>query len=106
MTTAPRIDCHAHIYTSAMPLAPDAWHRPPGDATTEDYLGELRAHGVTHGVLAAASLYGTHNDYSLAATRAHSNLRTTVIVDPATESAPFGEPCAPLLRPKIGRAHV
>ncbi|WP_066797840.1 amidohydrolase family protein [Sphingomonas soli] len=79
---APRIDCHAHIYTADMPLAPDAWHRPPGEATAAQFLAELEAAGVGHGVLAAASLYGTYNDYSLAATRGSPALRTTVIVDP------------------------
>lgn len=79
---APRIDCHAHIYTRAMPLAPDAWHRPEGDATAAQFLAEMERAGVTHGVLAAASLYGAYNDYSLEATGAHPNLKTTVIVSP------------------------
>lgn len=79
---APRIDCHAHIYTRDMPLAPDAWHRPNGDATAAQFLTEMERAGVTHGVLAAASLYGDHNDYSLEVTSANSNLKTTVIVSP------------------------
>ncbi|WP_414902111.1 amidohydrolase family protein [Sphingomonas flavalba] len=87
MTTAPRIDCHAHIYTRAMPLAPDAWHRPPGDATVAQYLDQLRRHGISHGVLAAASLYGTNNAYALSATGAHPNLKTTVIVAPSADRA-------------------
>ncbi|PZU61220.1 MAG: amidohydrolase [Sphingobium sp.] len=81
----PSIDCHAHIYTRAMPLAPDAWHHPPDDATDILFLETLRMAGVGYGVLAAASLFGDYNDYSLTATRAHSNLRTTVIVRPGID---------------------
>lgn len=86
-TLAPRIDCHAHIYHADMPLAADAWHRPPGEATAEQFLAEMHAAGVGHGVLAAASIYGDHNDYSLQATRADPTLRTSVIVAPTIAPA-------------------
>lgn len=79
---APRIDCHAHIFSREMPLAPDAWHRPPGEATADQFRTEMAGAGVEHGVLAAASIYGDYNDYSLEATRGTSTLRTTVIVSP------------------------
>ena len=82
LPAAPLIDCHAHIYTADMPLAPDAWHRPPGEATAEQFRAELAAAGIERGVLAAASIYGEYNDYSLAATRGGETLRTTVIVAP------------------------
>lgn len=79
----PVIDCHAHAYVCDMPLSGDAWHRPPADASIEDYLDTLKAAGVRCGVLAAASLYGDYNDYSIAACRRHPNIRATVIVDPS-----------------------
>lgn len=78
----PRVDTHAHAYTLATPLAPGAWHRPEVAAPIEQYLATLDAHGVQFGVLSAASLFGTHNDYALAACSAFPRLRTTVIVDP------------------------
>jgi predicted TIM-barrel fold metal-dependent hydrolase len=81
---APLVDTHAHIYHRGMPLSGSAWHTPPGDATIEDYLSTLDAAGVRFGVLAAASLYGDYNDYSLEAVRRHKRLRTTVIVHPET----------------------
>lgn len=79
----PLIDCHAHAYIRGMPLADDAWHRPQADASIEDYLETLKTAGVRYGVLAAASLFGDYNDYSIAACRRHPNIRATVIVDPS-----------------------
>jgi predicted TIM-barrel fold metal-dependent hydrolase len=78
----PLIDCHAHVYTLDMPLAATAWHKPPADATIEQYLATLDRHGVQYAVLAAASLYDDYNEYMIAATRRHKRLRTTAIVRP------------------------
>jgi predicted TIM-barrel fold metal-dependent hydrolase len=81
---APMVDSHAHVWSADMPLAPTAWHRPPGEATIEQYVQTLDAHGVTFAVLAAASIFGTYNDYMLEACRRHKRFRTTVIVSPET----------------------
>jgi predicted TIM-barrel fold metal-dependent hydrolase len=85
-TTAPHdvpaVDCHAHAFTLSMPLAPGAWHAPRAEATIEQYLATLDRHGVRFGVLAAASIFGTKNDYAIEACRRNSHLRTTVIVPP------------------------
>ncbi|MDB5532625.1 MAG: putative metal-dependent hydrolase, TIM-barrel fold [Hyphomicrobiales bacterium] len=78
----PIVDCHAHVYTRSMPTSGTAWHLPPADATIEDYIKTLDAHGVHFAVLAAASIYGDYNDYALEAVRRHKRLRTTVIVSP------------------------
>ena len=78
----PGIDCHAHIYTRDMPLAPTAWHRPEREAPLEAFLAELQTHGVARAVLSAASLFGTYNENLLAAAEAHPNLRTSVNVRP------------------------
>src|SRR5262245_42345307 len=82
---SPVVDTHAHAYTLDMPLSATAWHRPPRDATIEQYIQELDTHGVTHAVLAAASIYGDYNDYHIAALRRYPRLRSTVIVKPTTE---------------------
>ena len=85
---APVVDAHAHAFTLDMPLTPGAWHKPPAAAPIEDYLAELDRHGVLFGVLAAASIFRTYNDYAIEACRRHRRLRTTVILPPET---PAGE---------------
>jgi len=80
---APAVDAHAHIF-AAIPFAEDAHSRPAYDYPVEAYLADLDRHGITHGVIAAASLFGTCNDYTLAALEAHPNLRGTVILPPET----------------------
>jgi predicted TIM-barrel fold metal-dependent hydrolase len=84
MTAAasPLVDAHAHVYTTDMPLAPTAWHRPPEDATVERYDQTLESAGVRYGVIAGASIYGDYNDYVIDAVRANKRLRATVIVKP------------------------
>lgn len=82
---APVVDTHAHVYTLDMPLAGSAWHKPPQDAPVERYVETLAAHGVTHAVLSAASLYGDYNDYQIDAVRRFPHLRTTVIVKPTVD---------------------
>jgi predicted TIM-barrel fold metal-dependent hydrolase len=84
-TEPPLVDSHFHVYTTDMPLSATAWHRPPEHATIEQLIGTLDQHGVTFGVLAAASLYGDYNDYMLAALRRHKRLRATAIVRPTIE---------------------
>jgi predicted TIM-barrel fold metal-dependent hydrolase len=79
---APLVDSHFHIYTTDMPLAKTAWHSPDHDASIEQCLATLDEHGVTFGVISAASLYGTYNDYVREALKAHKRLRATAMVDP------------------------
>lgn len=79
---APLVDCHFHVYTTDMPLTATAWHTPPADATTEQLIDTLDGHGVSFGVIAAASLYGDYNDYTIRALRQHRRLRATGIVRP------------------------
>jgi predicted TIM-barrel fold metal-dependent hydrolase len=82
---APLIDCHAHVWGPGMPFASTAWTRPDYVYSAENYLADLDAHGVRYGVIAAASLFGTYNDYTIRSLRAHKRLRATVIVDPAMD---------------------
>ncbi|WP_109807295.1 amidohydrolase family protein [Sphingosinithalassobacter portus] len=83
----PRVDAHAHIFTRAMGFAEDAHSRPDYDYPVARYLADLDAHGISHGVIAAASLFGDNNDYTLAALDAHARLRGTVILRPETDAA-------------------
>jgi predicted TIM-barrel fold metal-dependent hydrolase len=81
----PLIDCHAHVWGPGMPLVSTAWKRPEYVYTAENFLADLDAHGVRYGVIAAASLFGTYNDYSIRALRAHKRLRATAIVDASVD---------------------
>ena len=84
--TPPLIDCHAHVWGDAMPFAGNAWTRPSYAYTVEQWLADLDAHGLHYGVIAAASLFGTYNDYTIRALRQHRDrLRGTAIVDPVID---------------------
>ncbi|WEX08089.1 amidohydrolase family protein [Chelativorans sp. AA-79] len=78
---APLVDSHLHIYTRDMPIADGAWHHPGEDASIERCLAMLDANGVTFGVISAASIYGTYNDYVRAALKKHKRLRATLMPD-------------------------
>ena len=85
MAELPLVDTHAHIYTTAMPLAKDAWRKVEKPALAEDFLATLDAHHIPFGVIAAASMFGEYNEYTLAALRASPRLRGTVIVAPTID---------------------
>lgn len=85
---APAVDAHAHVFTRAMPFAADAHSRPDYDYPVEAWLADMDAHGIRHGVIAAASLFADGNAYTLAALAAHpARLRGTVLADPDTDLA-------------------
>lgn len=81
--SAMRIDCHAHVFTRDLPM-PDRRRAPAGyDATPEDYLQQLDANGMTHGVLVQPSFLGTDNSYLVAALRRYpGRLRGIAVVEP------------------------
>jgi predicted TIM-barrel fold metal-dependent hydrolase len=84
----PVVDAHAHIFTRDMPHAAGAWTRPDYDFTAEQFLATLDEQGVAFGVIAAATVFGDYNDYTLEALRRHrSRLRATVIVPLDTDKA-------------------
>ncbi len=85
MNDAPLVDAHAHVFTGDMPLIAAPRHRPDYDFTPEQYLATLDAHGVQFGVIAAASIYGDYNDYTIEAVRKSPRLRGTVILEPTVE---------------------
>lgn len=83
----PIVDAHAHIMTRRMPLRADAWTRPDYDYKAEDFLADLDRRGIAFGVVAAASLYGDYNDYTLWALGEHKRLRATLYPQPSLELA-------------------
>ena len=68
-----------------MPLSRSAWKKPEYDYTAADYMADLDTQGVQYGVVAAASLFGTYNDYIIRTLRQNDRLRATAIIDPATD---------------------
>ena len=82
--TSQRVDAHAHLFIHATPLAAGAWHRPKEEASAQDFLNLLDFHGIGYGILAAASIFGTNNEYALEACARSHRLRTTVIISPLT----------------------
>lgn len=79
------VDSHAHIFLADMPHIPNPRHVISYDYTLEQYLAELDKHGVSHGVIAAASPYGDYNDYVIESIRGNPRLRGTVILEPSAE---------------------
>ena len=82
-TQVSAIDCHAHVFRRDLPM-PDRRRAPSGyDATPEDFLRQLDANGMTHGVLVQPSFLGTDNRYLVAALDAHPRrLRGVAVVEP------------------------
>jgi predicted TIM-barrel fold metal-dependent hydrolase len=86
MTEASLIDAHVHVFTKDMPHVDNPRHKITYDFTHEKLLQTFDAHGVSRGVIAAASPYGDYNDYTIEALRAHpKRLRGTVILKPTVE---------------------
>jgi predicted TIM-barrel fold metal-dependent hydrolase len=82
VTAPPLVDSHFHLWRADLPLTDTAWHRDVRDATAEQFIDVLDRHGVLFGVVAAASLHGTYNDYVRSALRTHRRLRATATVTP------------------------
>ena len=81
----PLVDSHAHIWGPDMPFVSTAWNRPDYVYSAEDFLADMASCGITHGVVAAASLFGTYNDYTIRSLRRFPNLRGTAILDPSVD---------------------
>ena len=76
------VDAHAHVLKRDMPLAAQRHSAPKRDASVEEYVGLLDAHGISHGLLTAPSFYGSDNSLLTASLRAYpTRLRGTAIVD-------------------------
>jgi len=82
------VDCHAHVIKKDMPLVNDRHSQPANDASVQDYLDTLTAHGVEFGLLTAPSFYGANNQVLLEALEASGGrLRGTAIVEPDISEA-------------------
>ncbi len=82
-TTDKVIDTHAHIFRRGLPLAPGARYSSDYDAPVEDYLKQLDANGMTHGVLVQISFLGTDNSYIVDGIKASKGrLKGIAVVDP------------------------
>ncbi|WP_434677170.1 amidohydrolase family protein [Pseudomonas sp. R1-18] len=87
-TPMPGIDAHAHVFTRDLSLTSGRRYTPDYDATLQDYLAHLDAHGLSHGVLVQPSFLGTDNHYLLdALAQAPERLRGVVVVEPEIEAA-------------------
>ncbi|MBK5011034.1 amidohydrolase family protein [Pseudomonas sp. S60] len=77
------IDSHAHVFSRGLAMAQERRYAPDYDAPLAEYLGQLLAHGFSHGVLVQPSFLGTDNSYLLAALQAApGQLRGVVMVEP------------------------
>lgn len=77
------VDTHAHVFERGLALVEGRRYTPAHDASLEDYLARLDAHGMTHGVLVQPSFLGTDNSYLLNALRAFPRrLRGVVVIEP------------------------
>ncbi|MGE8150133.1 amidohydrolase family protein [Pseudomonas vancouverensis] len=82
------IDSHAHVFSRDLNLVGARRYTPDYDATLEQYLTHLHAHGLSHGVLVQPSFLGTDNSYLLAALRqAPDQLRGVVVLEPGVSRA-------------------
>lgn len=69
LTSAMRVDSHAHCFVRGLSLAEGRRYAPTYDAPVADYLAMLDANGLTHGVLVQPSFLGTDNSYLVSALR-------------------------------------
>lgn len=77
------IDGHAHVFSRNLSLTAGRRYTPDYDATLDDYLQNLRANGLSHGVLVQPSFLGTDNSYLLDALgKAPRQLRGVAVVEP------------------------
>jgi len=82
------VDTHAHVFVRGLALSEGRRYAPDYDAPLRDYLKQLDAHGISHGVLVQPSFLGTDNSFLLAALReAPERLRGIAVVDPTVSSA-------------------
>lgn len=87
------IDTHAHIFESALTPVADARYVPDYEATLDQYLDVLTAHGFGRGVLVQPSFLGSDNSYLLSALAAEPDrLRGVIVVSPENIRSELSEP--------------
>ena len=94
------IDTHGHIYEQCLKLAPsgnrsstyDGSYKPTYDALLSEYVRQMDANGVSHGVLVHPNFLGTDNSYLVAALRRMPDrLRGIAIVDTSVADSELAE---------------
>jgi predicted TIM-barrel fold metal-dependent hydrolase len=82
------IDSHAHVFVQGLSLATQRRYAPEGDATLDDYVTRLSAHGLSQGVLVQPSFLGTDNAFLAAVTKRYpQRFRGVAVVDPQVSEA-------------------
>ena len=80
------VDAHMHVLRRDAPLVAERHSKPARDATVDELVGVLDAHGISHALLTAPSFYGPDNSLLLEALDAYPvRLRGTVILQPDTD---------------------
>lgn len=83
MSAPAPFDCHTHVFTRDLPLAPDAAYRPDVEGPVDRLIGLLDRHGLAGAVLTQPSFFGTDNAHMLGAlAAAPERLRAVVAVTP------------------------
>lgn len=83
-----RIDTHAHVFARGLPMADARRYTPAYDVTVEQYIAQLDAHGMSHGVLVQPSFLGSDNRHMLAALQRYpQRLRGIAMIDADTSVA-------------------
>jgi predicted TIM-barrel fold metal-dependent hydrolase len=79
------VDTHAHVFVRPLAAAAQARYLPDYDASPEDYLARLDAHGLDGGLLVQPSFLGTDNSFLLRClARYPDRLRGVLVVEPAS----------------------
>ncbi|MGV2289944.1 amidohydrolase family protein [Trinickia sp. YCB016] len=82
------IDSHAHIFVQGLPLAAQRRHAPDYDATLDQYIGQLDAHGMSQSVLVQPSFLGVDNSFLAAVSKRYpQRFRGVAVVDPEVGDA-------------------
>lgn len=80
------VDCHVHIFTPDLTLAPSRRYQPDYGATPEALIETLEKHGLGKALIVQPSFLGTDNTYLLAALiRYPGRFRGVAVVDPSID---------------------
>ncbi|MGF6756314.1 amidohydrolase family protein [Paraburkholderia sp. GAS42] len=78
-----RVDTHAHVFSTSLPLAVERRYAPDYDAPLDAYLGLLDAHDIGNAVLVQPSFLGTDNSCLLRALAGNQGrLKGVAVVSP------------------------
>lgn len=87
-----RGDYHAHVFAAGECHVENPMYVPDYDATVEDYLSALHAHGLSWGTIVQPSFLGHDNTFMIEAMKANPGyFRGVVCVDPEDPLASLGK---------------